>query len=244
LAGAVWAVTRGIFYIWLAMLIITVIWQAPLRQALQITDPTSLWLTFATGLAMLLSPIWQGVLQGRQNFLWFGWAMVFNALGRLVIGGLINFLLSRTASAIMAGALFGFAASLGVAAWQNRDFWRQPIEHFESRAWLRRVVPLSIGCGVSQFLFSADLIVVTKYLGANGASAPYGLGGTLARAIVLFTAPLVAVMFPKLVHSKARNQKSDLMVLTLLGTAGLAGMAAIGLTITSPLLIKTFSKPE
>jgi O-antigen/teichoic acid export membrane protein len=241
LAGTVWAVTRGIFFIWLAMLAVAIAFHAQLKGALHLTDSTSLWLTLTTGLVMLLLPIWQGLLQGRQNFLWLGWAAVFNAIGRLSIAGVIVFLLSRSASAVMVGALIGFAAALAVAVWQNRDFWRQPADRFESRAWLQRVVPLSIGCGVSQFLFSADLIVVTNYLGA---SADYGFGGTLARAIVLFTAPLVAVMFPKLVHSAARNQKSNLMLLTLLATAALASFAAIGLTLTSSLLIKIFSKPE
>jgi O-antigen/teichoic acid export membrane protein len=244
LAGTVWAITRGIFIIWLVMMGVAVVWHEALARSLQITRLSSLWLTMATGLVMLLLPIWQGVLQGRQNFLWLGWVQVINSIGRLVIGALVLFLLFPTADAIMVGAFTGFAVALAIAFWQNRDFWRQPRDRFASWDWLKRVVPLSIGCGASQFLFSADMIVVTHYLGADGAAAPYGIGGTLARSIVLFTAPLVAVMFPKLVHSKARNQKSDLMLLTLLGTAALGGLAVIGLTLTSSLLIKVFSKPE
>ncbi len=244
LFGTVWAVTRGIFVIWLVMLVVTIIWHGQIRESLKLGSTISLWLTLATGLLMLLLPIWQGLLQGRQNFLWLGWAAVFNAMGRVVIAGLFVFLVSATAAGVMVGAFTGFAAALSVAIWQNRDAWSQACDAFQSRPWLRQVIPLSIGCGASQFLFSADAIVVQKYLGADGAAAPYGTGGTLARAIVLFTAPLVAVMFPKLVHSSALKQKNNLMLLTLLGTAGLAGLAAIGLTFTSGLLIKVFSKPE
>jgi O-antigen/teichoic acid export membrane protein len=246
LFGTVWAVTRGIFFIWLAMLTVAIIWHGPLQSSLKL-GPSSiaLWLTMATGLMMLLLPIWQGLLQGRQNFLWLGWAAVFNAMGRVVIAGTMVFLLGyATAAGVMVGAFSGFAAAVSVAFWQNRDAWSRPRDPFESRSWLRKIIPLSIGCGASQFLFSADAIVVTNYMGSNGAAAPYMIGGTLARGIVLFTAPLVAVMFPKLVHSAAHKQKSNLMLWTLLGTAGLAGMAAVGLTLTSGLLIRIFSKPE
>ena len=61
---------------------------------------------------------------------------------------------------------------------------------------------------MGQFLLSADPVVVQNYLGGDGAAAPYLFGGTLARAIVLATAPLAAVMFPKLVHRKARAEKA------------------------------------
>ena len=242
LFGTVWAVTRGIFVIWLAMLAVAIIWHAQIKASLKLGSTVSLWLTLATGLLMLLLPIWQGLLQGRQNFLWLGWAAVFNAMGRVAIAGVAVFLLSyATAAGVMVGAFAGFAAAVSVAFWQNRDALTQARDAFQSRPWLRKVIPLSIGCGASQFLFSADAIVVQKYLGADGAAASYLTGGTLARAIVLFTAPLVAVMFPKLVHSSALKQKSNLMLLTLLGTAGLAGLAAISLTLTSSLLITVFS---
>jgi O-antigen/teichoic acid export membrane protein len=245
LFGTVWAVTPGIFVIWLVMLGVAIICRSQLKQSLQLGGSSvALWLTLATGLLMLLLPIWQGLLQGRQNFLWLGWAAVFNAMGRVAFAGLFVFAVSASAGGVMVGAFCGFAAALSVAVWQNRDAFHQPREPFQAAAWLRQIVPLSIGCGASQFLFSADAIVVQKYLGADGAAAPYGTGGTLARGIVLFTAPLVAVMFPKLVHSAALKQKSNLMLLTLMGTAGLAGLAAIGLTLTSGLLIRIFSKPE
>ena len=68
-----------------------------------------------------------------------------------------------------------------------------------------------LGFGVSTFIFSADAVVVQNYLGADGKAADYIFGGTLCRAIVLFTVPLAAVMFPKLVHSAARSQKSNVM---------------------------------
>jgi O-antigen/teichoic acid export membrane protein len=85
--------------------------------------------------------------------------------------------------------------------------------------------------------------VVLNHVGSEPA-APYMFGGTLARGIVLFTTPLAQVMFPKLVHSAARAQKSNLMGLTLFGTVVLGGVAALGLTVLAPFVIKLGSKPE
>ncbi len=245
LAGTVWAVTRGILVIWLMMMAVAILWREPLAASLKIHRLAPLWLTMATGLIMLLIPIWQGVLQGRHNFLWLGWAQVFNAVGRIGIGGAAMFLVSLTADSFLFGAFVGFVACLAVAVWQNRDFWSQTRDRFAAWDWLQRVIPLSLGAGALQFMLSADMIIVTKYMGSDdGAAAPYGVAGTLTRGIVIFTAPIVAVMFPKLVHNKARNQKSNLLLLSLLGTAALGGLAAIGLTVASPMLIKVFAKAE
>ena len=50
--------------------------------------------------------------------------------------------------------------------------------------------------------------------------------------------PLATVMFPKIVHSVARSEKSNLLGLVLLGTAILAAGGALGLTILGPWVIK------
>ena len=241
LAGTFRAVLQMTFCIWLLMLVVTFLFQGRMLSAMKIHNPAALWVTVVVGLMMLWQPIFQGLLQGRQNFLWLGWVAVFNAIGRVVIAGLIVVLLHGWAAGIMTGALIGLVALVTTAAWQNRDLWSAPRDPFAAREWLRRVVPLTLGCGASQFLFSADMMIVQDNFSNT---SPYVLGMTLARAIVLFTAPLVAVMFPKIVHSLARDQKSNLLTLTCLGTTALAVMAAIALPIVSPLLIKAISTKE
>jgi O-antigen/teichoic acid export membrane protein len=183
-------------------------------------------------------------MQGRQNFLWFGWSAVINSVGRLSLAFFIVLLFGGGAAGIMVAALIGMAMAFGVGLWQNHDLWNEPSAPFEWRPWLVRVLSLTAGFGASQFLLSADVFVVQAYLGKDGQAAPYVFGGTLARAIVAFTGPLAAVMFPKLVHSAARSQKTNLMTVTLAGTAVLSALAAVGLTLASPLLIKLGSKPE
>lgn len=246
LVATIKAVMRWTFYIWLAMVIIATVGEKTFVAELKLSNPAALWLTVMVSLTMLWLPIFQGLLQGRQNFLWLGWVAIFNGVGRIFIVGLIVILLNGWTAGVMTGVLIGLLTALGFAAWQNRDLFSEPGAPFDSRGWLWRVVPLALGFGAGQFIFSADAIVVQNYLGGEGAAAPYMFGGTLARAIVLFTGPLAAVMFPKLVHSVARAEKNELnlMGLTLLGTAVLSCLAAIGLTVTAPLIIKFASKPE
>jgi len=149
------------------------------------------------------------------------------------------------AAGLMAGVWIGLLAAIGAGIWQNYDLvFKEPGASFNFRSWLANVIPLTIGFGAGQFLLSADAIFVQSYLGENGAAAPYIFGGTLARAIVLFTIPIAAVMFPKLVHSKALSQKSNLMVVTFIGTGILCASAVAGLILTAPFLIKYGSKPE
>ena len=244
LVGTMKAVMLWTFCVWLAMAGLAVIYHNQWIAALKLTNPMSLWLTVAAGLVMLWLPIYQGLLQGRQNFLWLGWAATFNGAGRLVIGAVIMIAFHGQAAGVMAAVLIGLIAALGAALWQNLDLWREPTGPFDVRGWLQRVVPLTLGFGASLFIFSADAIVVQNYLGAKVNTADYMFAATLCRAIVLFTAPLAAVMFPKLVHSRASAQKTNLMGLTLLGTGGLSAMAVLGLALVSPIIMQHFSKGD
>ena len=243
LVGTTKAVLTWTFGVWAVMVLVALVYHNQLIAALKLTNPMSLWLTVIVGFVMLWFPIFQGLLQGRQNFLWLGWTALFNGVGRVILGLMIVYFFHGWAAGLMAGVLMGLVAALGTAAIQNRDLLAEPSDAFDAMGWLKRVVPLTLGLGAGLFLFTADAFVVQNYLGENGQAAPYMFGATLARAIVLFTGPLAVVMFPKLVHSAARSQKTDLMGVTLLGTAVLSGVAVVGLILTAPLVIKYGSSP-
>ncbi len=245
LVGTVRAVMGGTFGIWLAMAVAAVLDRNQLLSVFKLSGPMSLWMTVGVALTMLWLPIFQGLLQGRQNFLWLGWVAIFNGMGRLAFGVGIVFLLHGKAAGLMLGVLLGLAAAVGTGLWQNRDLFRGTGAPLIWGPWFGLVIPFTFGLGAFQFIFSADAIAVQNYLGANGAAAAYDFGGTLARAIVAFTGPLAAVMFPKLVESAARSHKHtfNLMGLTLLGTTVLGAIAAICLPLISPLLIKYGSTP-
>jgi peptidoglycan biosynthesis protein MviN/MurJ (putative lipid II flippase) len=50
--------------------------------------------------------------------------------------------------------------------------------------------------------------------------------------------PLAAVMFPKIVHTSAKSEKSNLLGIVLLGTAILTICGAAGLCIVGPFVVK------
>jgi O-antigen/teichoic acid export membrane protein len=56
--------------------------------------------------------------------------------------------------------------------------------------------------------------------------------------------PLAAVMFPKIVHAKAKGEKSDLMGVVLLGTVILAAGGAIGLWVLGPWMAGLIFGPD
>ncbi len=232
------------FCVWLATAIAVFIFREPWTAALKLSNPMGLWLTVAAGLVMVWRQVFWGLLQGRQNFLWYGWSTICDGIGRVTIGGIVVIALHGQAAGLMLGVFTGVLLAFIPAISQNVDLLKMKGAPFDKFGWLKRVVPLTAGFGVSTFIFNADAIVVQKYLGEGGKAADYQFGGTLCRAIVLFTAPLAAVMFPKLVHSAARSQKTNVMGLTMLGTFALSTCAVIGLAVVGPFVMQKFSKGD
>jgi len=92
------------------------------------------------------------------------------------------------------------------------------------RLWLKRVLPLTVGLGASTFILSADMIVV-RSLFPGDQTGLYGAAGIIGRALVYFTIPMAGVMFPKIVHSAARSERTDVLAQAL-GATTLLGVAA------------------
>jgi O-antigen/teichoic acid export membrane protein len=86
-------------------------------------------------------------------------------------------------------------------------------------------------------LFSADTMFVKAYFSGDE-SGFYTSAGTLSRALLWLVLPLATVMFPKIVHSAARSEKSNLLGLVMLGTLILAAGGALGLTVLGPFVIR------
>src|SRR5690554_935967 len=111
--GAVWLVAAGI--IWLV--------RDGVMASLKIREPAGLWLTLLVGLAGLCIPVFSGLLQGAQRFLWLGWASILSGAGRLVAVMVAVVLLGGLAAGAMGGVLAGSMAAVGLAAWASRDLW-------------------------------------------------------------------------------------------------------------------------
>jgi O-antigen/teichoic acid export membrane protein len=237
LAGMIRMVWLVALILWLVACIALFLGQRTILERWQMANATGLWVTMLVVLFSLWLPMLLGVLQGQQNFFWLGWSMMSNSIGRITVAALAVLVFGGYAAGMMTGALFGMVAATAIAAWHTRALWRGPSLPFDWRNLLREVIPPMLGFGAFQFLFTADTMFVKSYFNADQVGF-YGSAGTLSRALMWLVGPLAAVMFPRIVHSAAKAEKSDLMGIVMLGTAILAILGAISVSIVGPFVVK------
>ncbi len=242
LAGVIrwfWFVTSGLWF--LAALFVW-FFQAEITARLQIGN-VLVWITMVIVLLQLWTPLFWGLLQGKQNFLWLGWSMMSNALARFAIAAAAVLILHLYASGMVAGVLFGMVLAGGLGAWHSRSLWLAKAVHFDWVTLLQQIVPLFIGFLGFQALFIADTIFVKAYFSKVNADF-YVSGGTLSRALLWLVLPLASVMFPRIVHSAAKSEKTNLMNLVFIGTVILAIGGAVGLVVLGPWVVRIVYQPE
>jgi O-antigen/teichoic acid export membrane protein len=243
LRSTIRAAWLGTVLFWLIASAVTLCFQKQIAANWHLSNPIALWLLLLVMLFSLLMPMFNGVMQGQQNFLWLGWGNIFNGIFRVAAAVFIVFVLHGMAAGIMTAVFIGFLAATAVGVWQTRSLWAGAGEAFDRRRLLRQVIPLMLGFAATQFLFSADTSFVDTYFGADR-TAHYGAAGTLARALLWLVLPLAAVMFPKIVHSTAKAEKLNLLGLVLAGTAVLVVGGVLGLWLLGPWVVGFVYPPE
>jgi hypothetical protein len=243
LAGMIRLAWLWTFILWGLGASVVFIFEKQIAQRWQLPGTTGILVTLPLLLASLWMPMFSGVLQGRQDFFWLGWSAMFGGLGRFLAAVFLVLALGFGAAGMMAGALFGVGLAAGIAIWRSRDLWSLPAEPFDRKGLLRQILPLVLGFGACQFLFTSDTMFAKAYFSGD-AMKPYVLAGTLSRALLWLVLPLAAVMFPKIVHNNASRQKSNLFGLVVLGTAVLSICGALGLWLTGPWVVLLVAKPE
>jgi len=229
--------------LWLAGAVIVLLFQGTIIAHWKISSPSALWVTLPVVLLSIWLPIFWGALQGQQNFLWLGWSMLLNGIGRMSVAVVAVAVMGALAGGMMTGVLLGLLVAVAIALWQTRTLWLGPSLPFDWRSLLRQVMPLLLGFGAFQFLFTADTMFVKAFFDKNTAGF-YGSAGTLSRALMWLVGPLAAVMFPRLVHSTSRGENTDLTGLVLLGTGILAVGGALGLSVVGPWIVRFVSGKE
>jgi O-antigen/teichoic acid export membrane protein len=237
LSGLIRAAWLGTFLIWLVAVAVVLLFQRAIMAQWNIANPAAIWLTLPVLLFTAWTPMFYGVLQGQQNFLWLGWSMLVGGVGRFAICALAVMVLHYYAPGMVLGILGGLTLALLIAVWPTRALWLSSSQSFEWRPVLRQIIPLTLGFAAYQLMFTADTMLVRGCFSEND-SAYYGSAGTLARASIWLVGPLAVVMFPKIVHAKAKAEKSDLMGVVLIGTFILAACGATGLWVLGPLVVR------
>jgi O-antigen/teichoic acid export membrane protein len=237
LAGMIRMVVGITFLFWVIAALGVFLWRASIVKHWGIANPVGLYVTLLVVLFSLWVPLFWGVLQGQQNFLWLGWSMISSGIGRLAVSAIAVIVLSASAAGMMTGVLLGMVFAAAIAIWQTRAYWTGPSSPFDSRELLREIGPPMLGFAAFQFLFTGDTLFVKTYF-SNDDAGLYGSAGTLSRALMWLVGPLASVMFPRIVHSAAKSEKSNLMNLVLAGTAVLAVVGAASLSLLGPWIVR------
>ncbi len=224
LTGAVRSVLTGTFIIWIVAVVIVLVFQKHILEVYKIQNPVALWATLGLGLAALWTPVTTGLLQGQQNFLWLGINSMLPALVRLVMIALIVAVFGGYAAGATVGVLLSMGVGVALGLWKTRYLWSGKADPFIWTPWLWRVLPLTLGLGATTFMFTWDMIAVQRFLSDTGL---YGAAGMIGRALMFLVAPMTAVMFPKIVQSAAKAERTDVLAQALGATALLGCGAAL-----------------
>ncbi|MDB6038061.1 MAG: hypothetical protein JWM99_1902, partial [Verrucomicrobiales bacterium] len=121
LKGIIRAALVGTFAVWVAAVVILILFQTTIMTQLQVTNPMALWMTVLTALPALWLPVLQGTLQGTQTFSWLGSSMIFNGVVRFSAMVLLIVVFNGKATSAMVAAFLGVFGSLCLAAWPMRS---------------------------------------------------------------------------------------------------------------------------
>jgi O-antigen/teichoic acid export membrane protein len=241
LAGTIRMVWLGTFLLTLLVALVVFVFQKPILDRWEITNPAALWVTVGVVLLSLWTPMFWGVLQGQQNFLWLGWSMIINGVGRISVAALAVLVFAGCAAGMMTGVLMGFVFATGIGLWHTRQLWTGKALPSDWKTLLGQMVPLMLGFAAFQFLFTADTMFVKAYFSGEE-TAFYVSAGTLSRALMWLVGPLATVMFPRIIHSSVRSEKSNIMGVVMLGTAILAIVGAACLSVMGPWVVRLVYK--
>lgn len=231
------------FVLWLIAAILIFVFKDRITATWQLPGVSGLLMTLPVVLISVWTPMFIGLLQGRQDFFWYGWGVILGSIARLAFAALFVIAFHLGNTGMMAGTLVGLFLGALVPFWRTRDLWSLPGAPFDVKVLTRQVLPLVFGFGACQFLFTADTMFSKAYF-TGEQMAPYLAAGTLSRALLWLVLPLAAVMFPKLVQSAAKSEKTNLFNLVVLGTAVLAILGMLGLWIVTPLVVKFVFQPS
>lgn len=215
---------------WLAMASVCFAFSNHIIQLYHLGNSTILLVFLAMLLVTWWTPISNGVLQGRQDFLWFGIGTLLNGTGRFAVLAVAIYVFKLGAVGTLLGALAGSLAVLFLVVWRTVDVMRQPTAKTEWRDFLRRAIPLTLGLGGLVLLMQADALIVREKLLSQMTDAEtvgYTAARRIGQVLVFVVGAIVAVMYPKVARGLKSAEGSDALKLTVGLTAVISVLGAI-----------------
>lgn len=218
---------------WLGLAAVCFTLSGRIIQLYNLGSPTMLWVFLAMVLVTLWTPISNGVLQGRQDFLWYGIGTLLSGGGRFAVLAAAIHVFKLGAVGTLIGALAGSLAVLLLVVWRTVGIMRQPFARTEWRNFLRRAVPLTLGLGALVLLMQADALIVREKLQSqltDVETVGYTAARRIGQVLVFLVGAVVTVMYPKVARGLKNAEGSDALKLTVGLTAA---VSVFGATVTS-----------
>jgi len=241
LAGMMRLVWLWMFIIWAIGALLVISFRGIIVDHWHLSNARGLMVMLPLLLMSIWMPMFAGVLQGKQDFFGIGLSGILSGAVRFFGAAFFVLALGFGASGMMTGVLLGVASAAVIMIWRSRDLLALSAEAFDGKNLVRQIMPLILGFGACQFLFTSDSMFAKAYF-TGDAMKPYVLAGTLSRALLWLVMPLATVMFPKIVQSTMHQQKSNLSGLVVLGTAVLSTCGMLALWVTGPIVVRIMAK--
>ena len=239
LAGAAHWAFKAIASLWVIAAVGFLIFHKQFTSNYRVT-PLALTVTLVFGLLAMLQPVVAGLLQGKQEFSWFGLATILNGVGRLTGVTVTVLWLGGKAAGVMFAVLAGVVFTTGLMAWRTGELWTARAAPCHWRGLLKRALPISFALGAYTYLFTADSLAVKRFFVQD--IDAYNSVRLIGRILVFATVPMAWVMFPLVVRSRLRGSSNQALHYTAFVTAGVGIAGAIGLTLWPELPLRFLAK--
>jgi O-antigen/teichoic acid export membrane protein len=182
-------------------LVVFLVLGRPISKFLHIEHVTPIIACGITVAVTILAPVFYGVVQGLQLFIWLGSIMMAYAAGRFIFGWAFIKLGGGVSGALLGGAISSVLVIL-IAAWVIRRIFSQ--EHSAQQIRMRDIgrsfLPFIISGALFLILISADQIIVKRKF-SSSIAGDYACAAFIGKIILYFPSSVAIVLFPKFVET-------------------------------------------
>jgi O-antigen/teichoic acid export membrane protein len=218
--GAGWALLAGV----------SLIFSGRILTLYNLNEPAFLWIFLALVLLTLWTPVATGVLQGRQDFLWFGTYSLLAGAGRFTALAIGVAVFKFGALGGLLGVLTGALVSFLLAAWRIAGVLTKKGVSAEWQGFLKKAFLLTLGLGALVTVMQADALIVREKIQSSlttGEAVGYTAARRIGQVLVFLVGAVVSVMYPKVARSLRHSGTNDALRLTVGLTAAISLIGAL-----------------
>lgn len=230
--------TKKVFWLGLAIFLITVAASKPIANFLQIPSYLPVIILSLVFLLIFLTPISRGILQGLQRFLPLSINLSIEALIKLGVAILLVYLGFQVKGAILAFPISVFLAYL-LCFIPLRKIIFGPKQKFIINGLGQYFGSVLLALILLAIIFNTDIILVKHFFPAEQAGL-YSALAVVGRIIYWLTAPIAGVMFPMIADLQTKGKPHYHVLANSLGLVGAISLILLAAYFIAPgLIIRT-----